>query len=120
MQAHLLVAWAGALLLFCFSSAVDANAAFHGAEEGCTCKLKGEQLDSWLRCIGLSQEETARLQGEGWKAGDFADMSVEEAVSSLPLSDRVRMCIFDGCASCVCVCVFVCVCVCVCIIYAGC
>ena len=82
MQAHWLVAWAGALLLFYISSSVDANrAAFRGAEDGCTCELKGEQLDSWLRCIGLSQEETARLQGEGWKAGDFADMSVEEAVS---------------------------------------
>ena len=71
---------------------------------GCECPAmhaEGEAMRGWLDCIGLNAAETELLIEEGWAVGDFADMSIEDAVSVLRLRRRVHAwritrCGYDG------------------------
>jgi hypothetical protein len=49
----------------------------------CTCPLGDEELTAWLACIGLEEEERARILDQEWTARDLRLMSLDEAEAAL-------------------------------------
>jgi hypothetical protein len=68
------------LALVCATTSVLA------AAKGCACPRKGDDLDAWLQCIGLDEEERERLMSEGWQAEDLVEMPLDDAESALRMS----------------------------------
>jgi hypothetical protein len=79
------------VLLACQASRAGTIAAATAEDRGagpagrgrCTCPLGDEELTAWLACIGLKEEERARILAEEWTASDLRLMSLDEAEAAL-------------------------------------
>jgi len=79
------------VLLACHASRAGTFAAATVKDRGagpagrgrCTCPRGDEEWMAWLACIGLDEEERARILAEEWTPRDLRLMSLDEAEAAL-------------------------------------